>query len=201
MASAKFSLPRWLRLMLVLLAAGVLAGVLEAAYIVRDGQRDNQGKADVALVLGNAVEKGGKPSALLQERLDRAVQGYHDGAYPLLIVSGGIDPIGGDEAAAMRNYLVEQGIPADRIITDNHGVNTFESARFTARLLRERRWRSVCVVTHYYHVPRSRLALHRFGVGAVSSLHAGSFAGDGFSFHLVREMAGLAKYAVRPYRL
>ena len=177
----------------------MLTAGLEAVYIVRDGLRDRPGKADVALVLGNAVKADGKPSALLQERLDRAAEGYRHGDYPLLIVSGGYGKIGGDEATAMRNYLVGQGLPADRIIIDSHGVNTYESARFTARLLHERGWRSVCVVTHYYHVPQTRLALHRFGVETVYSLHAGSYGEDQYKFHLAREMVGLVKYALRPY--
>ena len=177
----------------------VVAGGLEAMWIVRDGMRDRPGKADVALVLGNTVEAGGKPSALLQERLDCAAEHYRRGDYPFVIVSGGYDKIGGDEATAMGNYLAAHGVPPERIIRDGHGVNTYESARFTARLLRERGWRSVCVVTHFYHVPRARLALRRFGVGTVYSAHAGSYAEEGFDVHLVREMAGLVKYALRPY--
>ncbi len=181
-----------------LLTLVVLAAGLEAAYIVRDGLRDRPGKADVALVLGNTVEAGGKPSALLQGRLDRAVEQYQHGDYPLIVVSGGYERVGGDEATAMRTYLVSQGIPAEWIIADNQGINTYASARFTARLVRERGWRSVCVVTDYYHVPRARLALRRFGVGTVYSARSRSIDPTDIR-HLLREMAGLVTYGLRSY--
>ena len=189
---------RWLRRAAGLLLAGVLAAALEAAYIVADGLHDRPGHADVALVLGNTVEANGQPSTLLRNRLDRALEGYRHGDYPLVLVSGGVGSPGGDEAAAMRAYLLAQGVPPERIIADNQGRNTYASARFTARLLRQHGWRSVCVVTQYYHVPRARLALRRFGVGTVYTEHAHD-AEPGNLYHLLREMAGMVKYALRSY--
>ena len=143
----------------------LIAGLIEAAAIVGDGLRDRPGHADVALVLGNAIDPDGRPSARLRARLDRAVEGYRHGDFPVVIASGGIEEGGEDEADVMSRYLVANGIPAVDVIADNQGVNTFASARFTARLMRTRGWKSVCVVTQYYHVPRARLALRRFGVG------------------------------------
>ena len=154
--------------------------------------------ADVALVLGNAVESDGQPSARLRARLDRAVEGYRHGDFPRIIASGGIEEGARDEAEVMSRYLVANGVPATDVIADNGGVNTFASARFTARLMRERGWQSVCVVTQYYHVPRARLALRRFGVGKVYSEHAHFFeVRDPFS--ILREMAGNVTYRLRRY--
>ena len=100
----------------------------------------------------------------------------------------------------MSRYLIAHGVPAADVIADNQGVNTFASARFTARLMRERGWGSVCVVTQYYHVPRARLALRRFGVGTVYSEHAWFFeVRDPFS--ILREMAGNVTYRLRKYDL
>ena len=177
---------------------GLIAGLIEAAVIVGDGLRDRPGHADVALVLGNAVELDGRPSARLAARLDRAVEGYRHGDFPLIIVSGGIEEGTRDEADVMSRYLVANGIPPAKVITDNQGINTFASARFTAQLMHERGWKTVCVVTQYYHIPRARLALRRFGVGTVYSEHARFFeARDPFS--ILREMAGNVTYRLRKY--
>ena len=177
---------------------GLAAGLLEAAVIVADGLRDRPGHADVALVLGNAVEPDGRPSARLAARLDRAVEGYRHGDFPRIIASGGIEDGARDEADVMSRYLVAHGVPAAEVIADNQGINTFASARYTARLMRERGWQSACVVTQYYHIPRARLALRRFGVGTVYSEHARFFEGrDAFS--ILREMAGYIKYTLRSY--
>ena len=191
---------RWLWWATGLLLAGGLAAGLELAFIVVDGRHDRPGHADVALVLGNMVDPANRPYPMLQSRLDRALERYRHGDYPFIIVSGGFDAPGGDEAAGMRAYLVGQGVPAEKIIVDQQGINTYASARFTARLLRERGWRSVCVVTDYYHVPRARLALRRFGVATVYSAHSQDTE-PGNYYHLLREMAGLVKYALRSYDL
>ena len=181
-----------------LFLVGSVVGLIEAAVIVGDGLRDRPGRADVALVLGNAIEPDGRPSARLAARLDRAVEGYRHGDFPLIIASGGIEEGTWDEADVMSRYLVANGVPAADIIADNQGINTFASARFTARLMRERGWKSACVVTQYYHVPRARLALRRFGVGTVYSEHARFFEGrDPFS--ILREMAGNVTYRLRKY--
>ncbi len=189
---------RWWRRCLLVLLMGLAAGLLEAIIIVGDGLRDRPGHADVALVLGNAVEPDGRPSVRLQARLDRAVEGYRHGDFPLIIASGGIEEGARDEADVMSRYLIANGVPAADVIADNQGINTFASARFTARLLRERGWKTVCVVTQYYHVPRARLALRRFGVGTVYSEHARFFeVRDPFS--ILREMAGNVTYRLRKY--
>ena len=174
------------------------AGLLEAALIVGDGLHDRPGRAEVALVLGNAVEADGRPSARLQARLDRAVEGYRHGDFPFVIASGGIEPGGQDEAAVMRGYLAAHGIPTANLIADNQGINTYASARFTSQIMHERGWKAVCVVTQYYHVSRARLALTRFGVHPVYSVHARYFeVYDAFA--ILREMAGYVKYSLRGY--
>ena len=181
-----------------MLLAGAIAPGLELAFIVLDGRHDRPGHADVALVLGNMVDPDNRPYPMLQSRLDRALELYRQGDYPFIIVSGGFDVPGGDEAAGMRAYLVAKGVPAEKIIVDSQGINTYASARFAAWLLRERGWRSVYVVTDYYHVPRARLALRRFGVGTVYSAHSRDTE-PGNPYHLLHEMAGLVEYALRRY--
>lgn len=183
-------LKRWL---FILCSAPVLGLFLGTAVIVIDGLNDRLGKADVALVLGNTVESDGKPSRRLQARLDRTVQLYKEGDFPLVIASGGVGKEGYDEGVVMRDYLVAQGIPAGSVLVDSQGTTTWASARNTLQIVRERRLTSVLVVSQYFHLPRARLALRRFGVEAVYSAHAFFFeARDGYSS--VREVFGYGQY-------
>ena len=151
----------------VLLVGVVVAGTVEGRVDRprRDARPAGQGGRGGSCS-ATPWEAGGKPSRAAPGNGSTARRSTNRrGEYPFVIVSGGYDKIGGDEATAMGNYLAAHGVPPERIIRDSHGVNTYESARFTARLLHERGWRSVCVVTHFYHVPRARLALRRFGGG------------------------------------
>ena len=162
------------------------------------GLCDELGDSELGLVLGNTVEPDGHPSARLQARLDEALTLRHLGYFQWIIVSGGVDPNGHDEAAVMRDYLVARGVPVEYVLVDSAGSNTYESARHTAQIMRERRWKGVCVVTQYFHVPRARLALRRFGVQDVSGAHARFFEGRDV-YSTAREVVGYVEYAFRRY--
>lgn len=162
------------------------------------GLDDHPGKADVALVLGNKVELTGKPSARLVSRLERTLELYRDGWFPMIMVSGGLGKEGFDEAVVMRDYLIAHGVPADRIIADSQGWTTYDSAKNVAALLKSRGWSSVFVVTQYYHVPRSRLAVSNFGVKTLYWAHARYF-GPKDLLGIPREIAGLVSYTLRGY--
>ncbi len=177
-------------------AAGLF--VLAAVVLVLFGLCDHLGESEVGLVLGNTVEAGGQASARLQARLDKALWLRRYGYFDWVIVSGGIDPAGHDEAAVMRDYLRQHGVPENRIIADNQGTNTYESARHTVQLMREHHWSGVCVVTQYFHVPRARLALKRFGANDVSSGSARIFEWRDL-YSVPREVVGYAWYACRHY--
>ncbi|HWB58939.1 MAG TPA: YdcF family protein [Chthoniobacteraceae bacterium] len=182
--------------LLLLVAAMALVFLTGTGALVWSGLHDDIQKADVALVLGNTVLSDGTPSARLKARLDRTLELYRDGDFPLVVVSGGIGKESFDEAAVMKRYLVANGIPAEQIIADNQGVTTYASAKNLRRILDERKLTSVLVVSQYFHIPRSRLALKKVGIEPVHSAHAQFFeARDVYS--IARELVGYLDYAVR----
>src|SRR4030042_5501178 len=144
-------------------------------YISISGLYDNYEKADVIVVLGNEVEANGEPSARLKARLNKAIQLYSDGYSQRIIVSGGVDPRGIDEAQIMKGYLEENRIPESAIIVDNSGKDTYLSAQNTSRIMQENGWTKAIIVTQFYHIARSRLAFEQFKVPIVYSAHADSF--------------------------
>lgn len=181
-----------LAIALLLLALAVAAGAL-----VWSGLCDRVGKADVALVLGNTVNPDGTPSARLKARLDTALDCYRKGMFPLILVSGGTGKEGLPEGTAMKNYLVKNGVPAPAIVVDDQGVDTRASAKNTAALLSQRNLKSVFVITQYFHVPRSRLALRKQGVSDIYSAHPSFFEVRDI-YSIFRELPAYVKYLVRP---
>ncbi len=167
-----------------------------AVAIAISGLNDNIHLADVAVVLGNHVEPNGRPSARLQARLDRAVELYRQGIFQNTIVSGGIDSTGTDEGLAMKRYLVERGLPAERIFVDSAGDNTYLTAKNTARLMTEHHWHSAIAISQYFHLPRTRAILQRMGVSTVYSAHANFFELRDI-YSLAREVVGYATYLIR----
>jgi vancomycin permeability regulator SanA len=180
------------RVVLVLLA---LIGVFMAAtlVLVAAGLHDRIGHADVGLVLGSKVNADGTPSARLRARLDRALELYQAGYFSTIIVSGG-----GDEAVVMGDYLRAHGVAANHLIEDKSGVNTFASAHDTSMIMRQLKCGSVLVVSQYFHLPRARLALERFGIAPVYSAHADYFEWRDV-YSSPREVAGYIRYYFRSY--
>jgi len=143
--------------------------VLGTLILVLAGLREDVGKAEIALVLGSKVELSGIPSDRLKARLDKTIELYHAGWFPWVIASGGVGKEGFDEAIVMRDYLAAHGIPKDNVIMDNKGNTTFDSAQNTRRIMQQKHLKSVFVVSQYFHLPRSRLALNRSGIDEVRS--------------------------------
>ena len=150
---------------------------------------------DPIVVLGNAVMADGQPSPRLRARLDAALAAYRAGLAPRVLVSGGIAG-GQDEAPSMAAYLAAQGVPAAAAL-DPQGMDTWATARATAALLGGSG--RVIVATQWFHVPRTLLALRRFGVTAAGAAWPMFWeARDLASF--MREAVALPWYAVRPVR-
>lgn len=157
---------------------------------------DQLGNADIALVLGNKVNSDGSPSPRLKARLDTAADLFQKGYFPKIIVSGGTGIEGVPEGTAMKNYLVSEGIPSSAILVDNRGDNTQASAENTIAVMQTEQMKSVFVITQYFHVPRSKLALSKLGVSPVYNSHPRYFeARDIYS--TVRELPAYLMYLAR----
>lgn len=190
---------------MVLAAASTVAlFALATVALVANGLRDDVRPSGFALVLGNRVEPDGTPSARLRARLDRAGQLFRDGMAQRVVVSGGFGREGFDEADVMRDYLVAHGVSAERILLDHEGVDTYASARNLVRILRERGGMddgtrgTVIVVSQYFHVPRARLALRRFGIERVHGAHARFWEWRDL-YSVPREVIGYTGYLMRCY--
>lgn len=125
----------------------------------------------VALVFGALVD-GDRPSAFLASRLDTAVGLYDRHVVDRVLVSGNDDHHGYDEPDVMRNYLVAHGVPAERIVVDHAGYNTWDTC---ARARTVFGVTQAVLVTQAFHVARA-VALCRangvfgygVGIGSVS---------------------------------
>jgi len=188
-----------------LLTLAALALVFTAIWLVYDGLNDSDSgdKADCAVVPGAAVPADGQPSPVLRQRLDRAIEAYRAGRVPFIIVSGAdqVEGEGFSEAGAMGQYLNAHGVPGLAVIEDHHGVNTDATARDVAELMRRHGFRSVLIVTSYYHITRTKMALQREGVRDIAQVHAGVVNKED-AFNIAREVIDiyyhLCKFYVGP---
>ncbi|MBR2676882.1 MAG: YdcF family protein [Solobacterium sp.] len=115
------------------------------------------------VILGSGVNEDGSPSLISRLRTDAVLPYILEHPDAAIVTSGGItakDQI--SEAESMKQYLVEQGVPSERIHTENQSSNTEENLRFTSRLIQEHELSTTIVlVTSDFHSYRSALYAKR----------------------------------------
>lgn len=172
--------------------------LVASIYIIWYGLSDRLGRSDAIVVFGNKVNPDGEPSARMVARLKMAVQLFRQGYARTIIVSGGVDSLGHDEATVMARYLSREGVPESSIILDSHGIDTYATAKNTAALMQSRGWTNVILVSQYFHLARATLAFRRFGAGRTYRAHARYFAARDV-YSVGREVVALLAYQCRRY--
>lgn len=119
--------------------------------------------APVALVLGARVAPDGTPSLLLARRLDLAAALYRRGTVRAVLASGDNGSRRYDEVTAMLRYLRARGVPADRVVGDYAGFDTWASCTRAHRVFGVDR---AVVVTQRFHLPRAVALCRRAGITA-----------------------------------
>ena len=185
---------RWWRVPLLLLVAW---GILHAAYVTIDGLHDFRGHADIAVVLGNRVYADGRLSPVLQGRVDRALRLYREGQVERIMVSGGrgLRDDKYPEGLAMKQYLVAHGLPANRIIEDNDGENTYWTAKDFLPVADSLHVSSAIVVSSFYHVTRTKYIIRKLGFHHVYSVSSDVFFWNDL-VGLPRDCIGFYAYVV-----
>ena len=180
---------RWMRAMIWTLAAFVLIElIMMAAVAITARTMDAPKSADCMIVLGGGLDREtGEPLPTLAYRLDRAIELFGEGYAPVIIVSGGQ---GADEviseAEAMRNYLIQRGIPESVIIREAQSTTTRENMAFSKAIMDENGYESALIVTSDYHLWRAMQLADRAGI-------SGSCAGARNSSNIFFTVKNLAR--------
>lgn len=119
---------------------------------------------DYIIVLGSGLV-GDKIPPLLAQRLEKGLLYYRKyNQQPTIIVSGGQ---GSDEtiseAQAMANYLIQKGLPQDKLLLEDQSTTTYENLLFSKRLLGEHTPKkpSFLVVTNSFHSLRAGIYMRQ----------------------------------------
>jgi vancomycin permeability regulator SanA len=174
---------RLLRALLTLLIFAFLSGIVCVAissYIVIKMDKKivsvdtaKSFDADCIMVLGAGI-KNNKPSLMLRDRLECAIELYFQNGVPLLM-SGDHSTEDYNEVGVMKAYAEEQGVPSEDILLDPEGYSTYESC---AGLKEKLGFDKVIIVSQKYHLPRAlyiaeEMELDAIGVPCENILYYG----------------------------
>jgi uncharacterized SAM-binding protein YcdF (DUF218 family) len=156
---------KWIVAIALLGALAVVSAkvIRVAAEIEEQSVIDEARPADAIIVLG-AAEYRGKPSPVLEARLNHALFLYLKGMAPRVITTGGA---GGDpvftEGSVGRAYLTERGVPPEAIVVEREAESTFQSVTAVAEIMRRMNLKSAIVVSDGYHIFRVKKMLESSG--------------------------------------
>ena len=113
--------------------------------------KDPAALTDAAMVFGGdpGYERTRYASKLVQEKWTKS----------LVLCGGESGP--GDSAISLREVALEQGVPAEKILMEQHSTSTRESALGINQIVRQRKIRSLTLVTSPYHQRRAYLVTRK----------------------------------------
>ena len=157
---------------LVAFVAVLFAGmrINAVAHDIRlESRIDEVQPADVIIVLG-AAEYRGRPSPVLQARLNHALLLYLQGMAPRILTTGGKgdDPTY-SEGEVAHAYLSRHGVPSEAILVESEGDSTVRSIAGAREIMRRMDLKSCIVVSDGYHIYRVKKMLEGMGMKVYGS--------------------------------
>jgi uncharacterized SAM-binding protein YcdF (DUF218 family) len=179
-----------LRIVAAVLAVVVLYFGVTFVQVWQAAKNDEARSVDAIVVFG-AAQYDGRPSPVLQARLDHAADLYGRDLARYVVVTGGNQP--GDrttEAGASAAYLKRHGVPESALLREIEGRTSWQSLASAANFLKQRGQTRVLLVSDPFHNKRIASMAGELGLQAYVSPTRTSPIGGG------EEMRYIAKETV-----
>lgn len=119
----------------------------------------------VGLLLGTSPKtKQGTVNLYFKYRMEAAAELYHGGKIDKILISGDNRHKNYNEPAAMRNALIELGVPDSAIVLDYAGFRTYDSMVRAKKVFGQDR---LTVISQSWHNERALYIAHRVGIEAI----------------------------------
>ncbi len=148
LAAAIFTLPRW---------------ILNLHYAQSISEPEDAPTGPIAIVFGAGLRRDGRPTTVLADRVQTAVQLYMDGKVEKLLLSGSAYGAEYDESLAMRDYAVSIGMDEEAILLDPQGDRTYLTCLRAKEVFGIN---EALLVSQRYHLPRALALCETLGITA-----------------------------------
>jgi uncharacterized SAM-binding protein YcdF (DUF218 family) len=126
---------------------------------------------DVIILLGGGVIEGvddltgtGAPSPEMLTRVVTAARLQKRLHLPVIVSGGAVFEFRTPEAPVVKRFLVDLGVPAGEVITEERSRDTVENAAYSAKICAARGFRRPILVTSAYHLRRAVIAFRKQGM-------------------------------------
>lgn len=116
-----------------------------------------------AIVFGAGLNRSGRPTPILRDRIETAAQLFFAGKVEKLLMSGGEWGYARSEPESMREYAMGLGVPSEAIVLDLAGHRTYDTC-YRAKAVFG--LDSALLVTQSFHLPRALFVCNALGLKA-----------------------------------
>ncbi len=125
-------------------------------------------KAQTVMILGASVRPNKTMSDMLKDRANTAIEIYKASKAENILISGDGKAKNYNEVIVVNNYLLEQGIPKEKILLDYYGFDTYDSLYRARDVFGVK---NIIISTQNFHLPRAifiaqGLGLQAYGISA-----------------------------------
>lgn len=149
-----------------LIAGGII--LLTIGFMIFAVPKTQPEEDATVIILGCGVNSDGTPSAIMQNRVEAALEYLKNHPDVPVIVSGGkrgSAPV--SEAESMKQELMQNGIEEERIYCEDQSRTTAENLRFSTMVIKENLLsQNAVIVTSEFHLARACLYAKRNGLNA-----------------------------------
>lgn len=157
-----------MKMLAVLIVLGVIVYAALVGFVCYKEAHPPEVQAyDAIIVLGAQVLANGEASVQLANRLEQVLKAYEENNCLIITCGarGGDEPM--PEADFMKEWLVQKGVPSDRVLAENTSFNTRQNIDNAVALLPDSAAYTFLIVTSDYHLPRALALAEDAGVRAV----------------------------------
>lgn len=150
---------------LFLLAIGLNTWVIQSTKSRIYDQVADIPHNEYGLVLGTSKEIKGETNPYFVNRLDAAILLYQTKKIDKIIVSGDKHAPNYDETNDMTTYLIEHGIPENKIFKDAHGFRTWDSVK---NFKNSFKCQNLTIISQVFHNQRALFIANYLKINAVA---------------------------------
>lgn len=176
----RFILKRYLKVGLVNLLLGMLLWLSSISPVSDAMFRGLEGgvkipenpQGDVIILLGGGIYDGspdisgiGVPSDGMMGRIVTAVRLQKKLNLPVIVSGGRVyKHINSAEAVIGKRFLIDLGVPPNKVIIEDKSRDTFENALYSREILERHNYKRPIIVTSAFHMRRAVISFEKVGI-------------------------------------
>ena len=173
-----FALKKWQKVsFMVIFGAGITISAINL-YFIRHPAIAKTPNANIVILLGGGIDKNGQLPDAVKARCKTAMDYMKSNPNAILITTGGALKNLPAEAPATKEYLINQGLEADRILIEPNARDTIQNFQYSCKVLSEYYNcpqsqilnSDILIVTSFFHLARSQRLARRMGFTRTTGL-------------------------------